>query len=62
VNKTKGIMESQHNPNEPGKSGGPGQQGGQDKDREKQERERQQREGEKQGGGGQQGSHQQGGH
>jgi hypothetical protein len=63
VNKTKGIMESQHNPNEPGKPGGPGQQGGQDKDREKQERERQQREREKQGGGGQQGGgHQQGGH
>ncbi len=48
-------MESQHNPNEPGKPTGPGQQGGQDKDREKQERERQQREREKQGGGGQQG-------
>lgn len=62
VNKTKGIMESQHNPNEPGKPGGPGQQGGQDKDRERQERERQQREREKQGGGGKQGGHQQGGH
>ena len=61
VSKTKGIMESQHNPNEPGKPGGPGQQG-QDKDRERQECERQQREREKQGGGGQQGAHQQGGH
>ena len=53
-------MEGQQNPNEPGKSGTPGQQGGQQQDREKQERERQQREREKQGGqqgggGGQQG-------
>jgi hypothetical protein len=54
VNKTKGIMESQQNPNEPGKPGGPRQQGGQDKDQERQERERQQREREKQGGGHQQ--------
>ena len=44
-------MEGQQNPNEPGKSGTPGQQGGQQQDREKQERERQQREREKQGGG-----------
>ena len=43
-------MEGQQNPNEPGKSGTPGQQGGQQQDREKQERERQQREREKQGG------------
>ena len=49
VSKTKGIMESQHNLNEPGKPGGPGQQG-QDKNRDRQERERQQREREKQGG------------
>ena len=42
-------METQRNPNEPGKSGGPGQQGGQEGDRERQERERQQREREKQG-------------
>ena len=44
---TKGDMEGQQNPNEPGKSGNPGQQGGQQQDREKQERERQQREREK---------------
>jgi hypothetical protein len=48
----KGTMEAQHNPNEPGKPSGPGQQGGQEGDRERQERERQQREREKQGGGG----------
>src|SRR5207249_598885 len=55
--------ETQRNPNEPGKSGGPGEQGGQEGDREKQERERQQREREKQGGGGggQPGGGQQGG-
>jgi hypothetical protein len=58
---TKDIMETERNPNEPGKSGGPGQQGGQEGDREKQERERQQREHEKQGGGGQPGGGQQGG-
>ena len=61
----KGIMDTQQNPNEPGKSPSPGQQGGQQQDRdreerERQERERQQREGEKQGGG-QQGGGQQGG-
>ena len=62
-NKTKGIMETQHNPNEPGKPDGPGKQGGQEGDRERQERERQQREREKQGGGGggQPGGGQQGG-
>jgi hypothetical protein len=48
-------METERNPNEPGKSGCPGQQGGQEGDRERQERERQQREREKQGGGGQPG-------
>ena len=53
----KGIMDTQQNPpNEPGKS--PGQQGGQQQDKEKEERERQQREREKQGGG-QQGGGQQ---
>lgn len=62
---TKGDMEGQQNPNEPGKSGTPGQQGGQQQDRERQERERQQREREKQGGqqgggGGQQGGQQSG--
>ena len=64
----KGNMEAQHNPNEPGKPSGPGQQGGQQGDRERQERERQQREREQQGGGGgqergggQQGGGQQGG-
>ena len=57
----KGIMDTQQNPpNEPGKSPSPGQQGGQQQDRdreerERQERERQQREGEKQGGGQQSG-------
>ena len=61
----KGIMDTQQNPNEPGKSPSPGQQGGQQQDRdreerERQERERQQREGEKQGGG-QQGGGQQSG-
>ena len=69
-NTTKGNMASQQNPNEPGKHTGPGQQGGQEGDRERQERERQQRERqqrerEKQGGGqqrgGQQGGGQQGG-
>jgi hypothetical protein len=43
-------MEGQQNPNEPGKASAPGQQGGQQGDRERQERERQQREREKQGG------------
>ncbi len=61
----KGIMDPQQNPNEPGKSNTPGQQGGQQQDKEKEERERQQREREKQGGGqqggGQQGGGQQGG-
>ena len=58
----KGIMETQQNPNEPGKQNVPGQQGGQQQqqDRDRQERERQQREREKQGGG-QQGGGQQGG-
>jgi hypothetical protein len=56
VNTTKGNMESQQNPNEPGQPTAPGQQGGQEQDRERQERERQQREREKQGGGGQRGS------
>ena len=46
----KGIMDTQQNPNEPGKSPSPGQQGGQQQDREREERERQQREREKQGG------------
>ena len=59
----KGIMDQQPNPNEPGKSNTPGQQGGQGQDRERQERERRERE--KQGGGqqggGQQGGSQQGG-
>ena len=45
----KGIMDPQQNPNEPGKSNTPGQQGGQGQDRETQERERRERE--KQGGG-----------
>jgi hypothetical protein len=54
----KGIMDTQQNPNEPGKS--PGQQGGQQQDREREERERKQREREKQGGG-QGGGGQQGG-
>ena len=61
----KGIMDTQENPNEPGKSTSPGQQGGQQKDRESEEREHQRREREKQGGGqqggGQQGGGQQGG-
>jgi hypothetical protein len=52
------IMDTQQNPNEPGKSNNPGQQGGQGQDRERQERERRERE--KQGGG-QQGGGQQGG-
>jgi hypothetical protein len=34
-------MDEQQNPNEPGKQHSPGQQGGQEQDREKQERERQ---------------------
>jgi hypothetical protein len=55
----KGIMDTQQNPNEPGKSPSPGQQGGQEQDREREERERQRREREKQGGG-QQGGGQQG--
>jgi len=58
-------MDTQQNPNEPGKSPSPGQQGGQQQDRESEERERQRREREKQGGGqqggGQQGGGQQGG-
>jgi hypothetical protein len=66
---TKGTMETQYSPDEPGKPSAPGQQGGQQQgDRERQERERQQREREKQGGGGgqergggQQGGGQQGG-
>ena len=44
-------MDTQQNPNEPGKSPSPGQQGGQEQDREREERERQRREREKQGGG-----------
>jgi len=63
-NNKKGTMDTQQNPNEPGKSSSPGQQGGQ-QDREREERERQRREQEKQGGGqqggGQQGGGQQGG-
>jgi hypothetical protein len=57
---TKGTMEAQQNPNEPGKPNVPGQQ---QEERERQERERQQREREKQGGGGGQerGGSQQGG-
>jgi hypothetical protein len=60
---TKGTMETQLNPNEPGKPSTPGQQGGQQQEeRERQERERQQRERDKQGGGGQErGGGQQGG-
>lgn len=61
---TKGTMEAQQNPNEPGKPNVPGQEGGrQQEERERQERERQQREREKQGGGGGQerGGGQQGG-
>jgi hypothetical protein len=54
-NDKKGTMDTQQNPNEPGKSPSPGQQ-----DREREERERQRREQEKQGGG-QQGGGQQGG-
>ncbi len=54
----KGIMDTQQDPNEPGKSPSPGQQGGQQQDRESEERERQRREREKQGGG-QQGRSQQ---
>jgi hypothetical protein len=56
----KGTMDTQQTPNEPGKSPAPGQQGEQQKDRDREERERQQREREKQGGG-QQGGGQQGG-
>ena len=55
------LIETQRNPNEPGKSGDPGQQGVQEGDRERQEPERQQREREKQGGGGQPGGGKQGG-
>jgi hypothetical protein len=44
-------MDTQQNPNEPGKPTAPGQQGGEQKDRDREERERQQREREKQGGG-----------
>ena len=61
---TKGNMEAQQNPNQPGQPNVPGQQGGrQQEERERQERERQQREREKQGGGGGQerGGSQQGG-
>jgi hypothetical protein len=54
----KGIMDTQQNPNEPGKS--PGQQGGQQQDKETEERERQRREREKQGGGQQGGGQQTG--
>jgi hypothetical protein len=65
VTKRKGTMETQYNPDEPGKPTAPGQQGGQQGDRERQERERQQRERERQGGqeggGGQQRGGQQGG-
>jgi hypothetical protein len=43
------IMDTQQNPNEPGKSNTPGQQGEQGQDRERQERERRERA--KQGGG-----------
>jgi hypothetical protein len=44
-------METQRKPNEPGRSGAPGQQGGERKQHcDKQERERQQRERDKQGG------------
>jgi hypothetical protein len=56
----KGIMDTQQDPNEPSKPTAPGQQGGQQQDRDREERERQRREREKQGGG-QQGSGQQGG-
>ena len=38
--KMKGTMETQRNPNEPGKSGRPGQQGGKEQDHERQGRER----------------------
>jgi len=64
-NNKKDTMDTQQNPNEPGKSPSPGQQGGGQQDREREERERQRREQEKQGGGqqggGQQGGGQQGG-
>ena len=50
-NTTKGNMATQQNPNEPGKSPSPGQQGGGQQDRDREERERQRREQEKQGGG-----------
>ncbi len=56
----KGNMETQQNPNEPGKHSAPGQQGGTEQDRETQERERQRREQEKGGGGHQQGGGQPG--
>ena len=49
-NTTKGNMATQQNPNEPGKSNAPGQEGGHEQDRERQERERQQRDRERQGG------------
>jgi hypothetical protein len=58
----RGIMDTPQNPNEPGKSNTPGQQGGQQQDRARQERAGRERE--KQGGqqgGGQQGGGQQGG-
>jgi hypothetical protein len=48
-------METQRNPNEPGRPSAIGQQGGEpEQDRDKKERERQQRERDKQGGAGQQ--------
>jgi hypothetical protein len=55
VTKTKGNMDTQHNPKQSDKPAGPGQQGGHDQDRERQERERQHREHEKGGGAGQHG-------
>ncbi len=61
ITEMKGNMATQRNPNEPGKSGGPGQQSGKEQDQKRQERERQQREREKQGRGKQGGGHQQGG-
>jgi hypothetical protein len=59
-NKTKDTMDTQHNPKQPGKPAGPGQEGGQQQERERQERERQQR-GREKGGGGQQGGGKEGG-
>jgi hypothetical protein len=55
VNKTKGNMDTQQNPNEPANPNAPGQQGSKEQDSDKQAPERQQREREEQGGSGQSG-------